>query len=96
MLRACWRYWSRCFGESSSLSFKRTRGRFLRTNSPAGALTNLRGWGDRLVLLATFGLTVAFDLTVAIEVGVVLAAFLTLGLAAEPTPVSTLAPVCRT
>ena len=37
----------------------------------------LRGhWGDRLVLLATFGLTVAFDLTVAIEVGVVLAAFL--------------------
>jgi len=37
----------------------------------------LRGhWGDRLVLLATFVLTVAFDLTVAIEVGVVLAAFL--------------------
>ena len=33
-------------------------------------------WGDRLVLLATFLLTVAFDLTVAIEVGVVLAAFL--------------------
>ncbi len=37
----------------------------------------LRGhWGDRLVLLMTFGLTVAFDLTVAIEVGVVLASFL--------------------
>jgi SulP family sulfate permease len=31
--------------------------------------------GDRLVLLATFILTVVFDLTVAIEVGVVLAAF---------------------
>jgi SulP family sulfate permease len=31
--------------------------------------------GDRLVLLATFLLTVFFDLTVAIEVGVVLAAF---------------------
>jgi SulP family sulfate permease len=37
----------------------------------------LRGpWGDRLVLLTTFGLTVAVDLTVAIEVGVVLAAIL--------------------
>lgn len=36
----------------------------------------LRGhWGDRLVLLITFALTVAFDLTLAIEVGVVLAAF---------------------
>ena len=32
--------------------------------------------GDRVVLLATFALTVAFDLTVAIQVGVVLAAFL--------------------
>lgn len=32
--------------------------------------------GDRLVLLTTFGLTVAFDLTVAIEVGVVMAALL--------------------
>jgi SulP family sulfate permease len=32
-------------------------------------------WGDRVVLLVTFGLTVVFDLTVAIEVGVVLAAF---------------------
>jgi SulP family sulfate permease len=31
--------------------------------------------GDRVVLLLTFGLTVAFDLTLAIEVGVVLAAF---------------------
>jgi len=33
-------------------------------------------WGDRVVLLLTFGLTVAVDLTVAIEVGVVLAAIL--------------------
>lgn len=32
--------------------------------------------GDRAVLLLTFGLTVLFDLTIAIEVGVVLAAFL--------------------
>ena len=32
--------------------------------------------GDRVVLLLTFGLTVMFDLTVAIEVGIVLAAFL--------------------
>ncbi len=32
--------------------------------------------GDRLVLLVTFALTVVFDLTVAIEAGVVLAAFL--------------------
>jgi SulP family sulfate permease len=37
----------------------------------------MRGpWGDRLVLLTTFGLTVAVDLTFAIEVGVVLAAIL--------------------
>ena len=37
----------------------------------------MRGpWGDRLVLLATFVLTIAVDLTVAIEVGVVLAAIL--------------------
>jgi len=37
----------------------------------------LRGpMGDRMVLLVTFGLTVVFDLTVAIEVGIVLAAFL--------------------
>jgi SulP family sulfate permease len=32
--------------------------------------------GDRIVLLLTFGLTVVVDLTVAIEVGIVLAAFL--------------------
>jgi sulfate permease, SulP family len=32
--------------------------------------------GDAAVLLVTFGLTVAFDLTIAIEVGVLLAAFL--------------------
>src|SRR5690606_8280899 len=36
-------------------------------------------WGDRLVLLATFLLTVLFDLTVAIQVGVVLAAFVVMG-----------------
>jgi len=37
----------------------------------------LRGpWGDRVVLLLTFALTVMFDLTVAIQAGVVLAAFL--------------------
>jgi SulP family sulfate permease len=33
-------------------------------------------WGDRLVLLLTFGLTVMVDLTVAIQVGVVFAAIL--------------------
>src|SRR3984885_890047 len=33
-------------------------------------------WGDRAVLLLTFALTVMFDLTAAIEVGLVLAAFL--------------------
>jgi len=32
--------------------------------------------GDAIVLLLTFGLTVVFDLTIAIEVGIVLAAFL--------------------
>lgn len=32
-------------------------------------------WGDRAVLLLTFALTVLFDLTIAIEAGVVLAAF---------------------
>jgi sulfate permease, SulP family len=32
--------------------------------------------GDRMVLLVTFGLTVAFDLTLAIEVGLVMASFL--------------------
>jgi len=37
----------------------------------------LRGpWGDRIVLLLTFGLTVGVDLVLAIEVGVVLAAVL--------------------
>lgn len=33
-------------------------------------------WGDRLVLLLTFVLTVLFDLTIAIEAGVVLSAFI--------------------
>ncbi|MEO7064650.1 MAG: SulP family inorganic anion transporter, partial [Dokdonella sp.] len=32
--------------------------------------------GDRIVLIVTFGLTVMFDLTVAVEVGVVMASFL--------------------
>ncbi|MBL8573175.1 MAG: sulfate permease [Hyphomicrobiaceae bacterium] len=40
--------------------------RFLRFSS----------WGDRLVLLATLGVTVFFDLMLGIEVGVVMAAFL--------------------
>jgi SulP family sulfate permease len=35
--------------------------------------------GDRLVLLLTFGLTVFFDLTLAIEVGLVVAAFVFMG-----------------
>ena len=49
----------------------------------------LRGhWGDRLVLLTTFALTVAFDLTVAIEVGVVLAAFLFMHRMSEVVSVS--------
>ncbi|HEY0861923.1 SulP family inorganic anion transporter [Pseudoxanthomonas sp. F37] len=33
-------------------------------------------WGDRIVLLVTFGLTVFFDLTLAIEVGLVVAALI--------------------
>lgn len=33
-------------------------------------------WHDRVVLLLTFALTVMFDLAIAIEVGLVLAAFL--------------------
>jgi SulP family sulfate permease len=46
--------------------------------SEVGQFTHLMGAppGDRLVLLVTFGLTVLVDLTVAIEVGVVLAAVL--------------------
>ena len=43
--------------------------------------------GDVLVLLSTFGLTVLIDLTVAIQVGVVLAAFLFMQRMAEATQV---------
>ncbi len=50
----------------------------------------LRGpWGDRLVLLITFGLTVMVDLTVAIEVGVVLAAVLFMHRMAQVATIST-------
>jgi SulP family sulfate permease len=45
--------------------------------------------GDRAVLLLTFGLTVMFDLTVAIEVGVVLAAFVFLHRMGESVSVAT-------
>jgi SulP family sulfate permease len=44
--------------------------------------------GDRLVLLATFGLTVFFDLTLAIQVGVVLAAFVFMARMSETVEVT--------
>jgi SulP family sulfate permease len=44
--------------------------------------------GDRLVLLLTFGLTVFFDLTVAIEAGIVVAAFVFMFRMAEAVEVS--------
>ena len=44
--------------------------------------------GDRLVLLLTFGLTVFFDLTLAIEVGLVVAAFVFMFRMAEAVEVS--------
>jgi len=43
--------------------------------------------GDRVVLLATFGLTVLVDLTVAIEVGIVLAAIIFMRRMAESTAI---------
>jgi SulP family sulfate permease len=43
--------------------------------------------GDRIVLLATFGLTVLVDLTVAIEVGIVLAAIIFMHRMAESTAI---------
>ncbi|MGE3866855.1 MAG: SulP family inorganic anion transporter, partial [Hyphomonadaceae bacterium] len=43
--------------------------------------------GDRIVLLATFGLTVLVDLTVAIEVGIVLAAVIFMHRMAESTAI---------
>ncbi|MBN8728350.1 MAG: STAS domain-containing protein [Xanthomonadales bacterium] len=45
-------------------------------------------YGDRVVLLLTFGLTVAFDLTVAIQVGVVVAAFVFMFRMAETVEVT--------
>lgn len=45
-------------------------------------------YGDRIVLLLTFGLTVAFDLTVAIQVGVVVAAFVFMFRMAETVEVT--------
>ncbi|MBI1261674.1 MAG: STAS domain-containing protein [Rhizobiales bacterium] len=49
--------------------------------------------GDRAVLLLTFGLTVMVDLTVAIEVGVVLAAFLFMHRMSEAVDVRTHMPL---
>lgn len=45
-------------------------------------------WGDRLVLLLTFVLTVVFDLTLAIQAGIVLAAFVFMFRMAEAVEVS--------
>ena len=45
------------------------------------------GWGDRAVLLSTFGLTVFYDLTLGIEVGVGLSALLFMHAMAEATGV---------
>jgi SulP family sulfate permease len=50
-------------------------------------------WGDRAVLLLTFVLTVAFDLTIAIEVGVVLAAFLFMHRMSEVVAVESQTPL---
>jgi SulP family sulfate permease len=47
-----------------------------------------QGWTDRLVWLATFALTVVADLTVAVEVGMILAALLFIGRVAATTTVS--------
>jgi SulP family sulfate permease len=51
--------------------------------------------GDRIVLLLTFGLTVAVDLTVAIEVGVVLASFLFMHRMAEAVRLQSHATLLR-
>ena len=48
--------------------------------------------GDRLVLLLTFGLTVFFDLTLAIEAGLVVAAFVFMGRMANAVDISSEAP----
>jgi sulfate permease, SulP family len=49
--------------------------------------------GDRLVLLLTFALTVMFDLTIAIEAGVVLAAFLFMHRMAEVVAIESGVPI---
>jgi SulP family sulfate permease len=49
--------------------------------------------GDRLVLLLTFGLTVLFDLTLAIEAGLVVAAFVFMGRMANAVDVTSEAGV---
>jgi SulP family sulfate permease len=48
--------------------------------------------GDRLVLLLTFGLTVFFDLTLAIEAGLVVAAFVFMGRMANAVDISSESP----
>jgi SulP family sulfate permease len=50
-------------------------------------LLRRRPAGDTAVFLATFGLTVVFDLTVAVEVGMVLAAFLFIKRVADTTQI---------
>jgi SulP family sulfate permease len=49
-------------------------------------------WADRSVWMITFGLTVVADLTVAVEVGVVLAALLYIRRVADTTTVATVTP----
>ena len=56
-----------------------------RRGNPASLLRGPRS--DSLVLLVTFSLTVIFDLTVAVEVGLVLAAFLFIKRMADVTNV---------
>jgi SulP family sulfate permease len=52
--------------------------------------------GDRLVLLLTFGLTVFFDLTLAIEAGLVVAAFVFMGRMANAVDISSESPDAAT
>jgi SulP family sulfate permease len=52
--------------------------------------------GDRLVLLLTFGLTVFFDLTLAIEAGLVVAAFVFMGRMANAVDISSESPDATT
>lgn len=46
-------------------------------------------WGDRIALLVTFGLTVFYDLTVALQVGVIFTAFMFMHRMAEAVQVTT-------